>query len=178
MGSMIKLRHNNEHRNIRIHANEIEFGPSGKLSRTFEKEDWGIWTAHDKEKVVEEALETASEQHSSIYVGDSSSDLPCLLLADVGICIKDEKLGSEQRSLREALTKLDIPRHWIGEYDSTRIDACARNLWWARDFHDIYNSALLQRRTLNNIGTKRDHCKVFDCEYTPYANGGDCGLPL
>ena len=142
--STTELQHHRKLENITIRANEIEFGSSGRLSRAFEKEDRGIWTAGDKARVMGEEVKAGPEQRPSIYVGDSSSDLQCLLLADLGICVRDDKPGSEQQSLQEILAWLDIPCHWIGDYHTVKNDGVGRHLWWARDFQEISNSGLLQ----------------------------------
>lgn len=140
--STTQLQHHQKHGDFTIRANEIEFGSSAKLSRAFEKEDRGIWTAGDKARVMREELEARPEHRPSIYVGDSSSDLQCLLLADLGICIRDDKAGCEQRSLQESLRGLEITCRWIGSYQSARDNGRGKHLWWARDFHEISNSAL------------------------------------
>jgi thiamine phosphate phosphatase / amino-HMP aminohydrolase len=139
-----ELQHSPLHQDIHIRANDIESGSSSRLSRTFEKEDRGIWTAGDKARVMDEELKAGAEPRLSVYIGDTSTDLPCLLLADVGICLRDSELGSEQRSLQEILTELDIPCNWIEKYNISRDDGPGRRLWWARDFHEICNSALFQ----------------------------------
>lgn len=43
-----------------------------------------------------------------VYVGDSWTDIECLLIADIGICIVDHPMGSGQRKLAEALERLDV----------------------------------------------------------------------
>ena len=131
---------------VHIRANDIKLGSNGRLSRTFEKENRGIWTAGDKARVMREGVKAGPGQQLSVYVGDSLTDLPCLLLADVGVCIRDEQSGSEQQSLRETQAKLDISCQWIGEYIPARnggLDRKDRNLWWARDFQEICTSNLV-----------------------------------
>lgn len=130
---------------IRVRANDIEPGPSSRLSRTFEDEDRGIWTGQEKSKVMGQELQNRPQPGKSAYIGDSPSDLPCLLRAEVGICIRDSHLTSEQRSLQELLSRFNIACHPIEEYSPTSIgkDASFKRLWWAKDFHDVCSSALL-----------------------------------
>jgi hypothetical protein len=68
-----------------------------------------------------------------VYVGDSWTDIECLLAADVGICIRDEPMGSSQRKLAEALERLGVEcthlKNW-GEDGNAQVV-------WARDFVEI-----------------------------------------
>jgi thiamine phosphate phosphatase / amino-HMP aminohydrolase len=136
----------NEGNDATIRANDIEPGPSPKLSRTFKNEDRGIWTAQDKARIMHTEVEAHPLQPTSVYVGDSTGDLPCLLLANVGICIRDEVLTSEQKRLQEIVHSLRIPCHRIGEYKHRNASSHnpARSLWWARNFDEICSSALLR----------------------------------
>lgn len=134
-----------------IWANEIEFGTSGKLTRVFAKDSRGIWTAKDKSRMLKEITGMHDRGDISVYVGDSSTDLDCMLFADVGICVRDEPIGSEQKALAEALERLAIPCEWIGDYHSAiepEEDSpvkTGRTLWWARDFKDVADSSLFAR---------------------------------
>ena len=68
-----------------------------------------------------------------VYVGDSWTDIECLLAADLGICIRDEPMGSSQRKLAEALERLGIRCPRMREWRET-------DEWkvvWARDFGEI-----------------------------------------
>ena len=53
----------------------------------------GIWTAEHKEKMMEHLVKkrrvAAEEEALTVYVGDSSTDLLCLLKADVGLVVGD-----------------------------------------------------------------------------------------
>ncbi|KZF24625.1 hypothetical protein L228DRAFT_237539 [Xylona heveae TC161] len=59
----------------------------------------------------------------SIYVGDSTGDLECLVGCDVGICVRDVEgqdeskiLRSSQRSLAETCDRLGIHVKWVGHW--------------------------------------------------------------
>ncbi|KAK8168372.1 hypothetical protein IWX90DRAFT_111447 [Phyllosticta citrichinensis] len=125
--------------NIDISANEFEGldhrnGSSGRLTKSGEK---GIRTSQDK-------LERMPIPHKYggdelvIYVGDSCTDLEALLAADVGICIRDEPMGSGQRELAETLERIGVPVHrlkLLAEMpppDDSRID-----LWWTSSLEEL-----------------------------------------
>ena len=63
---------------------------TGKLSKEGET---GICTGHDKLREMKNVLEKKASFESvvTVYVGDSNTDLPCLLHADIGIIIGEGK---------------------------------------------------------------------------------------
>ncbi|KAF2454772.1 hypothetical protein BDY21DRAFT_272177, partial [Lineolata rhizophorae] len=80
----------------RIDANEIEGlddpqGASGKLSKSGAL---GIRTSRDKLRLLrcEQGVKNNLRRETNlvVYVGDSATDLECLLAADYGICMHDE----------------------------------------------------------------------------------------
>lgn len=159
---------------MEIVANEIEGlddveGSQGMLSRCFDGgEGGGIWTAGDKGRVLrrlvaqdhgeEEKGGNERERARTVYVGDSVTDLECLMLVDVGICIRDEPLQSGQEALRETLERIGVECRWIGEMEHRHVGQSDRGLesgsgggmkglWWARDFEEIRESALFRGPT-------------------------------
>ncbi|KAK7625529.1 hypothetical protein IWX48DRAFT_314168 [Phyllosticta citricarpa] len=125
--------------NIDISANEFEGldgfeGSSGRLTKSGGK---GIRTSQDK-------LERMPIPHKFggdelvIYVGDSCTDLEALLAADVGVCVRDEPMGSGQRELAETLERIGVPVHrlkLLAEMpppDDSRID-----LWWTPSLEEL-----------------------------------------
>lgn len=52
-----------------------------------------------------------------IYVGDSTTDLECLLVAHLGICMQDEPLRSGQRDLSETLARIGVPTKKLADFD-------------------------------------------------------------
>ncbi|KAI5857752.1 HAD-like domain-containing protein [Tricharina praecox] len=53
-------------------------------------EDHGIWTAQNKTVMMKRLVEGGGSEGLVVYVGDSSTDLMCLLQADVGVVIGDK----------------------------------------------------------------------------------------
>ncbi|OAP62776.1 hypothetical protein AYL99_02003 [Fonsecaea erecta] len=43
-----------------------------------------------------------------LYVGDSSTDFDCIVAADVGVCMRDEPMGSGQSELKETLERVGV----------------------------------------------------------------------
>jgi len=98
----------------------------------------------------------------TVYVGDSVTDLECLMLVDVGICVRDEPLGSGQGALKEVLERLGVECKWIGEVGDLRRNCSGlaalsngtkHGLWWARNFEEIHNSPLFS----NPAGKLQQH---------------------
>src|SRR5436190_14702534 len=62
----------------------------GKGTGIITKEDnSGIFTGYDKLREMKKVIEqyAISDPYITVYVGDSNTDLPCLLYADIGIVI-------------------------------------------------------------------------------------------
>ncbi|KAK8216728.1 hypothetical protein M8818_001691 [Zalaria obscura] len=132
--------------NMNIRTNEIAglerpTGSDGRLSTDSVK---GVRTSTDKlaqmplhcrKRLDEEYVEAgSSDEGSVVYVGDSATDLESLLAADVGICMRDEPMGSGQRELAETLARVGVEvRHVKEAQTGTR----GRVVWWARDLAEI-----------------------------------------
>lgn len=114
-------------RRIEIYANELvvkddERTTTGLLDRWFGQEDGGIWTGWDKLRVMEDIIKKEFKEEREktalvVYVGDSTTDLLCLLEADVGIIFGRrldgvcERLGIEvQEGFSVMDTRLEEPR--------------------------------------------------------------------
>jgi 2-hydroxy-3-keto-5-methylthiopentenyl-1-phosphate phosphatase len=85
---------------LEIHTNEIDGldapeGSSGHLSSDSRP---SIRTSADKLQHFKRLPD-----YMNVYVGDSATDYDCLLAADVGLCMRDEPLGSSQQALASAL---------------------------------------------------------------------------
>ena len=79
----------------------------------------------------------------TVYIGDSLTDLECLLAADVGIIMRDEEtMGSEQRALMESLNKFAIVAYWVRDFGQ-RQTGQGKVLWWAQDFNEVLDSGCL-----------------------------------
>ncbi|KAI9757102.1 MAG: hypothetical protein M4579_003580 [Chaenotheca gracillima] len=132
---------------IEIVANELEGldEPEGTTSgRILGTEVLGgdrIMTSTDKKKVLD-ALRQRNTDHQSgrtgtrIYVGDSVTDLECLLIVDVAITIREDEQSwsSGQRELADTLRLFDTRVDRIDEYDE---GADKGIVWWATDFEEI-----------------------------------------
>lgn len=111
---------------VAIYANEIEGldrrnGSDGKLGSGS-----GIRTSGDKLSCLEgmisrtalkqngeftDGLQSESdntEKPMTVYVGDSPSDLECIAAADLGVCVRDEQMGSGQRELAACFERIGI----------------------------------------------------------------------
>lgn len=154
---------------VDVRANEIAGDGSGMLDRVFggcscsSGGGGGIWTAGDKVRVMNDIVLEAENGNGNgneamvpktIYIGDSPTDLACLLQAHVGICIRDAvSLSAEQRDLQETLQRIGVPCLHIGRFEQRRfeIDEQAQQhfggtmrLWWAGDFEEVWRSGVLE----------------------------------
>ena len=68
-----------------------------------------------------------------IYVGDSWTDIECLLEADLGVCIRNEPLGSSQKKLAERLQSLGVHCPHLSAWR----EADEWQVVWVRDFTEI-----------------------------------------
>ena len=152
---------------IDIRANELLFDAgsgegTGMLDRYFpssdskgeeekkeDKEGTGIWTAEHKLLVMHELIEKATRENEgvrpwTVYIGDSTMDLGCLMEADVGVCVRDEVETGEQGGLREVLERCGVGCLHVGEWKERmeRGEEGRKCLWWARDFEEVRNGIL------------------------------------
>ena len=138
---------------VDVRANEIVFDADGKgigvLDRYFSSEETGIWTAGGKVRVMHELIEKSIRENGgvrpwTVYVGDSATDLGCLMEADVGVCVRDEVETGEQEGLREVLERVGMGCFYIGERKERmeRQDKGSKSLWWARDFEEVRSGIL------------------------------------
>lgn len=116
-----------EEEEVRVFANEFVVGEdgrtSGRLDRWFGEVEGGIWTAGDKVKVMRDFIGGGEQKEALVvYVGDSVTDLLCLLEADVGVVFGRKLDGVCERlgvPIRDGLVAGDTPRgglsrigHW------------------------------------------------------------------
>lgn len=99
-----------------------EISPSG---------DVRIVASGDKLRYLEE-LRKGSEA-MVVYVGDSWTDVECLVDADFGVCIRDERMGGSQGKLAEALERIGVECPCI----STGQEGGGGGVVWARDFTEL-----------------------------------------
>jgi 2-hydroxy-3-keto-5-methylthiopentenyl-1-phosphate phosphatase len=91
-----------------------------------------IVSSSDKLRRLEDIRQNAKGT-PIVYVGDSWTDIECLLAADYGICIRDEPMGSSQRQLAEALERLGVQCLRL----KGRVVGDDGKLFWAKDFTEI-----------------------------------------
>jgi len=134
-----------------IRANDI-------FSKRPASEEAGIYVSADKAREMADMVQrrrdelrrglggTFASGLRTIYVGDSLTDLECLLAADIGIVIRTATMGSEQHELGEALKRLGIRFSWLGYYfysDMRMRKKITGKLWWAQDLEEIVESGIL-----------------------------------
>lgn len=128
-----------------IHANELDgieraLASSGRISPE-EDAEMLIISSGDKLEYLTRLRKQNSEtgyvgsgfNKPIVYVGDSWTDIECLLESDLGICIRDRPLGSSQKKLAERLQDLDIHCPHIQDWKNS-------DQWqvvWARDFAEV-----------------------------------------
>ncbi|KAL6706878.1 hypothetical protein ACN47E_005021 [Coniothyrium glycines] len=83
---------------------------------------------------IRRQIAVSGRQAVIVYVGDSWTDIECLLAADLGICIRDEPMGSSQKKLAEALQRLGIACPHLKDFHDIGVQRVA----WARDFEEIW----------------------------------------
>lgn len=83
-----------------------------------------------------------------VYIGDSTTDLECLLAADVGICMRDaEAMGSSQRELAETCVRIGVEVEDFGRLDrsyefgfgeeaETEMEK-RKKVWWVDGFEMV-----------------------------------------
>jgi 2-hydroxy-3-keto-5-methylthiopentenyl-1-phosphate phosphatase len=114
-----------------IHANEIGSNVNG--------DEPSIVTGEDKLRVLQE-ISASNPAHIVVYVGDSTSDLHCLLAAGLGIVVRDVSTTSAQQDLIETLSRISVPIAPLKQFKSPgeNVDVQAsKALWWTSDLADI-----------------------------------------
>ncbi|KAK5999886.1 hypothetical protein QM012_004974 [Aureobasidium pullulans] len=137
---------------MNIEANEISGlesveGSDGRLSKDSYS---GIRTSADKlshlplrcqRKLDMCALTKEPTQQQDdlvVYIGDSATDLEALLAADVGICIRDDPMGSSQRELADTLHRIGVNVRSIDEdIDLQRAADEQMTVYWTRGFDSV-----------------------------------------
>ncbi|KAI4699613.1 hypothetical protein J4E81_004640 [Alternaria sp. BMP 2799] len=98
-----------------------------------------ISTVHDDAGIIMssgdklEKMKHTQLKGQIVYVGDSWTDIECLLAADLGICIRDEPMGGSQKKLAESLTRLGVSCPHLSNFK----EADEWGVVWARDFAEI-----------------------------------------
>ena len=143
-------------KDISIYANDIHLSDAGKLTGPRQDLNRPLLTAGDKSEIMRTFIlgfrETSpAVETRTVYIGDSPTDLTCLIDADVGICIRDVETSGEQKELAVTLQRLGAVVKWVGEFPRDNpmsgVDeegsSEVQTLWWARDFFEIMQSEIL-----------------------------------
>jgi 2-hydroxy-3-keto-5-methylthiopentenyl-1-phosphate phosphatase len=94
--------------------------------------DGTIVSSGDKLQRLENLRKKNMTTTMLVYVGDSWTDIECLVAADLGICIRDEQMGSSQRQLAESLERLEVDCVRLSEWKKQQ-----GGVAWVRDFAEI-----------------------------------------
>ena len=128
-----------------IYANELDGIESNLVSHGHispkNDAEMSIISSADKLRYLHKLRSQYSESTSGritsstpiVYIGDSWTDIECLLEADMGICIRDEPLGSSQKKLADRLQSLGVRCPHLSEWKQ----ANEPQVVWARDFAEI-----------------------------------------
>ncbi|KIY04082.1 uncharacterized protein Z520_00774 [Fonsecaea multimorphosa CBS 102226] len=125
---------------IEILSNHLACEPSENTSGT----TTSIHTSADKLEALNRLRESGNGD--ILYVGDSATDFDCLVAADVGICVRDEPLGSGQAELKECLERVGVEvsrldwDKWI-EYQRGGHRGPRQGkhsvVWWVADLREV-----------------------------------------
>jgi hypothetical protein len=125
---------------IRVYANELHGIVAGKHSSSTgvvcAKGDHKIICSNDKLNYIHHLRKInpyTLKPIPIVYVGDSWTDFESLLAADVGICIRDEPMGSSQKKLAESLQRVGVKCQHISQW--SEMDEWA--VVWAKNFAEI-----------------------------------------
>ena len=141
---------------VGIASNDVDSKGSGRLSRTKEVRDGsymtkfengdehignaGLWTAKHKLDIMKAMIRTRwNEQnnYTTCYIGDSATDLVCLMEADLGICIRDDPLTSEEKELKETLDRLNIKCSPIQEFEAHQQPGRSKRLFYTNRLDEV-----------------------------------------
>jgi hypothetical protein len=119
--------------NLPIFANEI----CSAVATEPEHTRTGMHTGDNKLHVFQNICRQNPAERV-IYLGDSVSDLHCLLAADVGICVRDKPMSSGQRDLAETLKRVGITVKPLSDIKSgSEPLPMAKSLWWTFTLADV-----------------------------------------
>ena len=142
---------------LAIYANEIDGigraeGSTGLMHSVWEP---NIRTSKDKLLTAQEIQREKEDLYVDppyvVYVGDSTTDLECLLSADLGICIRDQPMRSGQQSLAQTLTRLGLETKHVTEMENLGEGAEERQqgIYWAHNLGEVSD---LVQKMLRSLG--------------------------
>ena len=122
--------------NLVLYANELSTDLSNALTGECLGAAVKLRTSEDKLRWFG-TIKRSQADVFAVYVGDSATDLECLLEANVGICMRDEPIQSGQIALQKTCERSAIAVRWIGDYSTDNFAREESVLWWAGDFFEI-----------------------------------------
>ncbi|KAI9668258.1 MAG: hypothetical protein M1821_001078 [Bathelium mastoideum] len=134
---------------LEVHANDIDGIDRAEGSTGLMQSVWqpNIRTSRDKVLAMKELLLENGELYAAepyaIYVGDSITDLECLLAADVGVCIRDEPMGTGQNSLADSLARINVGTRHVSEFTDVKKgegkgeESQHQIIFWAHDLGEV-----------------------------------------
>ena len=128
---------------LQVYANEIDEAGLGRVIGCPTNDGHRILTADDKHRVMNNIIKLTQQsnpesQMQTLYVGDSPTDLRCILDADIGICMRDDPLTSEQLQLQQALARINVSTNRVTSLaNQSRNKSDGKTIWFAFDFVEI-----------------------------------------
>jgi len=120
---------------LTIAANEINglHEPGGSSGRLTDANHAVIRTSFDKLHNF-----PSREGCLNVYVGDSATDFDCLLAADLGICIRDDPMGSSAKTLAETVLRVGFDVQHVDKIKALQqLSPSTSNVFWAQNLHEI-----------------------------------------
>lgn len=141
---------------IAVYANEVpSIAADTTLQSTRQTSPRGhamtLRTAGDKLRHISAKTTTQEIQAHpfKIYVGDSATDLECLLMADVGICMRNQNMSSGQQDLESTCERIGVRVKSLSEFQGTHrtpgtfneLESLSKRvptvLYYVYDFHEV-----------------------------------------
>lgn len=122
-----------EHSTIRTLANDVA-APSGEIKAP-PLLDTRMTTAPDKLKALRNLSAAGSDADATVYFGDSTTDLACLLWGTGGVIVA----ADSRTSLMQTMDRIGKHAPHVGD-----LGAQPLRLVWARDFREVLESKVLE----------------------------------
>ncbi|KAK4195786.1 HAD-like domain-containing protein [Triangularia verruculosa] len=123
---------------VRVVANGIRH-PEGRIEGPEELGGEVMMTAGDKLRGMELLSREGDEKKKVVYFGDSTTDLACLVEAELGVVVADEEEGKLLVTSRRI--GFGVPH--VGEYREAK-DGKRQGMVWARDFEEVMESRVVE----------------------------------
>jgi 2-hydroxy-3-keto-5-methylthiopentenyl-1-phosphate phosphatase len=124
-----------------VHESRME-GSSGSLTSRLL-----IHTSFDKLNLVQDLIaqgqleaQSHGQEYLSVYIGDTATDFDALLLADVGICVRDEPLRSGQKELADTFERVGVtvlPLTEVKRSQASKSKEQRTVMYWTNSLSDV-----------------------------------------